>query len=85
MVDASGNRNTSSQVSLTVPTGFNRNLLRVGDELLEETQLFAPVNPDGATTLSLPPGESLTVPFTICLEQRTPFELLVNVRGTPAD
>ena len=61
------------------------NLLRAGDELLEESQLFAIVNPDGTSKLSMPPGDSLTVPFTVCLEQRKPFDLLVNVRATPTD
>jgi hypothetical protein len=55
------------------------NLLREGDQLLEETQLFTPALP-GPT---LVPGESVTLPFTVCLEQQKPFQLLVNVRATP--
>ena len=72
--------------AVEIATITSGNLLLVGtawsvtgeNELLEESQSFSAL---GATTLTLLPGESKVVPFTVCMEQKAPFQLFVNVRG----
>jgi hypothetical protein len=73
-------RNLSNvRVEIVKLTGGN--LVHQFPELLQEGQFF------DAIFLKVPvqellPGLTVTMPFTLCLEKRQPFEFFVNMHGT---
>jgi hypothetical protein len=78
--------NTSTQSLSGLRIGIDKltegNLLLVKDMLLRERQLFDVPAQGNYRDTKLTTGEMVTIPLTVCLEERKPFKLIVNVHGT---
>jgi hypothetical protein len=78
--------NTSGSVLSHLRIGINElsndNLLLAADgERLETSEWFEAPATDGYVDQTLRQGESVTVPFTVCLKTWNPFRLFVDVSG----
>ena len=74
-----------SELAVEIADITSGNLLLRNDELLWEGQSFSVADGQGSANATMMPGESVTVPFTVCLERRAAFQLFVNVRGIAHD
>jgi hypothetical protein len=75
------NQQTLSNLRIGIAGLSAGNLLVVEKALLQERQIFDVPGESGGA-LQLLSGEAVDVPFAICLEERRPFEFLVNVHAT---